>query len=204
MNNEFTNVFNKNKRFNNFEEARRFANEEFGKRHNIVFVTLTSSVKRNVLILKCKHHGDIRTDGRPINDVANNVNELGNTSNADQEAKETENIKKEEEEETSQPKVRTLYRKYSYRIGCPCFIRFGGIKGEQGIFIKEANGKHNHPIPELRTVYALHRKQDNNLMKLIYEQLSINNSVNTIMVVGHFALKITTKLENNNHASINY
>jgi hypothetical protein len=43
-----------------------------------------------------------------------------------------ENIKKEEdeEEEANQPNVRALYRKDSYRIGCPCFIRFGGIKGE--------------------------------------------------------------------------
>ena len=54
-----------------------------------------------------------------------------------------------------------------------------------GTVVSDCNVNHNHPIPKACTVYAVHRKQSSETMKLILDTLALAgpNPVDTVMHV---------------------
>jgi hypothetical protein len=80
--------------------------------------------------------------------------------------------------------TRKPYAKDTQRNGCPSLVNFRRSTSG-GLVVHKNEPAHNHPLPENRTVYAMHRKQSTEVMKLIMDTLALSgpNPVDTVMNV---------------------
>lgn len=162
MNTAFEGSFGVGKEFASVLEARRICTE-LGKRYNIAIVTAKSDLKAMKLNLACKHFGEYRSATKVLG----------------VEEKKTEN---EEDKKTTTKKP---YAKDTQRNNCPFLIKFKkSISG--GLIVSKNFFGHNHPLPKSRTIYAMHRKQPAEIMKLIMDVLALSgpNPVETVMKVN--------------------
>jgi hypothetical protein len=71
------------------------------------------------------------------------------------------------------------YKKSTQKFGCPAYIKL------YNLIIIENHSEHNHELPQDTTIYAIHRKQEPEVMDTIFKILSsgYRDSVGSVMVV---------------------
>ncbi|KAI7882289.1 uncharacterized protein EV154DRAFT_428376 [Mucor mucedo] len=154
----FNETFGVGSTFDTMSQLRPEANE-YGRKHNMVFVTVRSDFKNNSIVLACKHYGEYRSAHKLAKDPTVDLAETGTS-------------------------VTQRYVKDSQRCECSRFIKIKkSVSGS--VVVYESYGLHNHPIPGDKTTYAANRLQPAEVMKLIMQTLNLcgPNSVETTMQV---------------------
>ncbi|ORE01497.1 hypothetical protein BCV72DRAFT_309976 [Rhizopus microsporus var. microsporus] len=164
MNVEFSERFGVDCEYASIAEARSGA-ADFGKKWNVVLVTVRSNAKKSYLALACKHFGKYK----PGKKVATEDEQPNDAAPCDF------------EEDGLNKKMVT---RDTQRNECQCFIKLAASPSG-GLRVSGSCGKHNHPISSCRTIYAIHRKQSQEVMDLIMRTLSLPtpNPVDTVMQI---------------------
>lgn len=169
MSTEFNEEFRIGKKFASAEQMKASV-KTFCKKYNIVFSVSKSTPSKGQYSYICKHGGYKRD--KITKAVSDDTNEA---------------LK-----EKSNKIIGKKYKKSTQKFGCPAYIKIYNLT------VTENDVEHNHEISQDTTIYAIHRKQEPEVMDTIFKILSsgYKDSVGSVMVVKFEFLFITVLFPN--------